>query len=103
MDPPAPTGRASNGQGSIPQSSTKFEQVRAYGPHCRYRHWLGSPANRLADCGLILTDAADVCAQELSNRPTDTDHEHRSALKRRTTAPGRWIGSTPGSPWRQGA
>ena len=63
-------------RGSNPLSSTTFEQVRAYGPHRPYRHWLGALEDKLADCGLMLTDAATVRAQELSTRATDIDHEH---------------------------
>ena len=32
--------------------------------------------DRLADCGLISINAAAVRAQELTDRPTDDDHEH---------------------------
>jgi hypothetical protein len=38
--------------------------------------WLGALQGRLADRGSILADAATVRAHELSDRPTDTQHEH---------------------------
>ena len=41
-----------------------------------YQNWLGALGDRLADCGLILTDAATVRALELSSHPTASDHEH---------------------------
>jgi hypothetical protein len=59
--------------------STHCWRHRSFGkrrPHHPYQHLLGVLADKLADCGLSPTDAATVRAQELSNRPTDDDHEH---------------------------
>jgi nitrile hydratase accessory protein len=56
---------------------TRWEAQRIYDAQSTYyQHWLGGLEDRLADCGSIVADAATVHAQELSDRPTDNDHEH---------------------------
>jgi hypothetical protein len=73
---PSPLVASSRSGVRFPLAPQRLSRSGHAGHNVAIGHWLGAPTNRLADCGLISTNAAAVRAQELSNRPTDDDHEH---------------------------